>query len=166
METSPLSVKGCKFSPMLGTHGHRAVRVFLACHTYCKTRHLFIIVISEDPWTHTYCRAFSSGAATTFFTTEICRGWESNTQPFTCATNALTHCTTAAVLGFWFCDKNVIDSIVSDKVSRGMNNDIEKKLCLKRNEQWHRETAMSQEEWTINDIEKQLCLKRNEQLMT
>ena len=27
METSPLPVKGCKFLPMLGTHGHSAVRV-------------------------------------------------------------------------------------------------------------------------------------------
>ena len=27
METSPLPVKGCKFWPMLGTHGHWAVRV-------------------------------------------------------------------------------------------------------------------------------------------
>ena len=28
METSPLSVKGCKFWPMFGTHGHWAVKVF------------------------------------------------------------------------------------------------------------------------------------------
>ena len=27
METSPLPVKGCKFGPMLGTHGHWAVKV-------------------------------------------------------------------------------------------------------------------------------------------
>ena len=50
METSPLLVKGCKFWPMLGTYGHWAVRVLLACHTYCDTGHPFIMVISEEPW--------------------------------------------------------------------------------------------------------------------
>ena len=42
METSPLPVKGCKFWPMLGTHGHEQ------CHTYYDTGHPFIMVISED----------------------------------------------------------------------------------------------------------------------
>ena len=37
---------------------------FLACHTCCDTGHPFIMVISE---THTYCRAFISGTATTWF---------------------------------------------------------------------------------------------------
>ena len=37
------------------------------CHTYCDTEHPFILVISEDPCTHTYCRAFSNGAITTCF---------------------------------------------------------------------------------------------------
>ena len=27
IETSPLPVKGCQFLPMLGTHGHKALRV-------------------------------------------------------------------------------------------------------------------------------------------
>ena len=31
--------------PMLGTHGEGS----LACHTYCDTGHLFVMVISEDP---------------------------------------------------------------------------------------------------------------------
>ena len=41
----------------------------LACHTYryCDTLHPFIMVISEDSDTHTYCQAFSSGAVTTCF---------------------------------------------------------------------------------------------------
>ena len=30
------------------------------------------------------------------FMTKVCRGWDSNTQPSTCGTNALTHCATAA----------------------------------------------------------------------
>ena len=45
MEISPLPVKGCKFWPMLGTHGHWAV-----CHTYCDMGHPFKMVISEDLW--------------------------------------------------------------------------------------------------------------------
>ena len=39
----------------------------LACHTYCDTGHPFIIVISRTSDTHTYSRAFSSGAVTTCF---------------------------------------------------------------------------------------------------
>ena len=39
----------------------------LSYHTYCDTGHPFIMVISEDRDTHTYCRAFSSGAVTTRF---------------------------------------------------------------------------------------------------
>ena len=39
----------------------------LACHTFCDTGHPFTIVISETRDTHTYWRAFSSGAVTTCF---------------------------------------------------------------------------------------------------
>ena len=39
----------------------------LACHTYCDTRHPFLMVISEDCDTHIYCRAFRSGTVTTCF---------------------------------------------------------------------------------------------------
>ena len=89
METSSLPVNGCKFSTLLGTRGHWAVRdLQRATHTVS----LFIMVISEDCDTHTYCRAFSSGAVTTcFFRTKVCRGWDSNTQPSACGPNALTH---------------------------------------------------------------------------
>ena len=38
----------------------------LTCHGFCDTRHPFIMVISEDPWHSHFCRAFSSGAVTTF----------------------------------------------------------------------------------------------------
>ena len=31
------------------------------------------------------------------FTTQVCRGWDSNTQPSACGTNALSHCATATV---------------------------------------------------------------------
>ena len=30
------------------------------------------------------------------FTILVCRGWDSNTQPFACGANALIHCATAA----------------------------------------------------------------------
>ena len=43
METSPLSMKGCKFLPMLVTYGS------LACHTHCDTGQPFRMVIFEDP---------------------------------------------------------------------------------------------------------------------
>ena len=32
------------------------------------------------------------------FTTYVCRGWDSNTQPSACEVNALTHCATVAVI--------------------------------------------------------------------
>ena len=51
METSPFPMKCCKFWHMLGTPGHGAVRVPLACHIYCDTGQPFImVIISEDPW--------------------------------------------------------------------------------------------------------------------
>ena len=36
-----------------------------------------------------------------FFTTKVCRGWESNTKPSACGANALTHSATAAVTVYW-----------------------------------------------------------------
>ena len=50
METSLIPVKGCKFCPMFGIHCFWTVRISWACHTFCDTEHLLIIVISEDPW--------------------------------------------------------------------------------------------------------------------
>ena len=66
METLPLPVKGCKFWPVLGTHGHWAESV-LSRYTECDTGHPLIMVISEDRDTHTYFWAFSSRAVTTCF---------------------------------------------------------------------------------------------------
>ena len=36
-----------------------------------------------------------------FFTDYVCRGWDSNTQPFACEAIALTDCATAAVQKIW-----------------------------------------------------------------
>ena len=38
----------------------------IVCHTYCDTEHLFIKIISEDPW-HTFCRAVGSRTVTFCF---------------------------------------------------------------------------------------------------
>ena len=62
METSPLTVRGCKFWLILGTCGHWAERVLaFACHTYCDTGHQW------TPETRICCQAFNSGAITTCF---------------------------------------------------------------------------------------------------
>ena len=50
MRMSPLPVKGCKFRPMLGTHGHWAVRVLKRATPTMTQEHPSIMVISEDPW--------------------------------------------------------------------------------------------------------------------
>ena len=48
MEKSPLPVK--EFWPILGFHGHYAVKIFLDCHTYCDMVYPFIMVISKYLW--------------------------------------------------------------------------------------------------------------------
>ena len=55
METSPLPVK-CSVLMAIEQQW------FLACHTNCDKGHPFIMVIPRTLDTHTYCRAFSSGA--------------------------------------------------------------------------------------------------------
>ena len=64
--------RAAKFWPMLGTHGHPAVRegFFLymcTITTYCDTEHLFISVISEDPWHSHLLSSVGSGTVTTCF---------------------------------------------------------------------------------------------------
>ena len=65
MEISPWPVKGCKSWHMLGTHGHWAVRVLWRA-TFTVPQGIRL----KLSWprirdTHTYCRAFDSGAVTT-----------------------------------------------------------------------------------------------------
>ena len=45
-ETSPLPAKSCKCWPKLGNYDQGAVRI----HNYCYTRHMFLMVISDNPW--------------------------------------------------------------------------------------------------------------------
>ena len=55
------------------------------------------MIISDDPVTHTYFRAFSGGAvATCFYDLGMLR-LDSNNQPSACGANALIHCATPAV---------------------------------------------------------------------
>ena len=65
LETSPLPVKGCKFWPILGTHGHWAVRSEATCTVTRACPFKWSFPSTRD--THTYCRAFGSGAVTTCF---------------------------------------------------------------------------------------------------
>ena len=70
----------------------------LACHTYCDTKHPFIMVISEDPWHSHLVQSLAVELSLPICTTKICHGLDSNTQPSTCRDNPLTHCATATVL--------------------------------------------------------------------
>ena len=62
----------------------------ISCLTYCDTGRSS----SRSRDTHTFCRAFISGAV--HFTTKVYRGWDSNTQPSACDENAPTDCGIAA----------------------------------------------------------------------
>ena len=69
----------------------------LACHAYCDTGHKFHLYWSSPRTrdTPTLCRAFGSGVVTTCFN-DLCRGWDSNTQPSACGVKALNHCAITA----------------------------------------------------------------------
>ena len=67
----------------------------LACHTYCDREHLFIMVISVT--LTPIAERLAVELSLTVFTTKVCRGWDSNTQPSVWWANALTNCNTAAV---------------------------------------------------------------------
>ena len=59
----------------------------------------FITVISEDPWhSHLFIaeRLQWSCHCTCLITNRFYCGWDSNTQPSACETNALIHCATTA----------------------------------------------------------------------
>ena len=58
--------------------------------------------------THTYCRAFCSGAVNTcFYDISL----DSNTQPSACGANALTHCATAAAQKHLF--KSIFGGVIT-----------------------------------------------------
>ena len=92
METSPLPVKGCKFWLMLGTHGHWAVRVYFS--------------VPHPLWHGASVNNGHLRGTVTLtpiaerLAVELLRlmSVDSNTQPSTCGTNAITQCATAAVI--------------------------------------------------------------------
>ena len=61
----------------------------LARHIYCDMGHPFIMVISER---------LAMELSLPVFTTYVCHGWDSNTQPSAFGANALTICATTAVI--------------------------------------------------------------------
>ena len=94
METSTLLVKGFNFTY---TRQSRSLKSSdsLACHTYRATERSVIWPSSWTRNTHSWCRAFCSGAVTIpVSTTLVCRDRDSNTYPSACKANVPTNCTT------------------------------------------------------------------------
>ena len=94
METSPLQVKGWKFWPKLGTHGHWALGFFnvppLIWHGASVYNSHLRGPVTLSPITERLAVELSY---------LVCRGWDSNKpKPSGCGANALTHCATAAVV--------------------------------------------------------------------
>ena len=97
-ETSPLMVKGCKLWPILGTCGHKHWRSISVPHlmwhrVFVYDGHL------RGPVTLTpNAERLALELSLPVFSTLVLAGWDSNTKPSACGTNALTHCATAAVV--------------------------------------------------------------------
>ena len=49
------------------------------------------------------------------FTTKVCRGYDSNTQPSACSTNALTHCVIATVIDWLYIVFSLFDVYMTHK---------------------------------------------------
>ena len=77
----------------------------LECHTYCDTGHPFIMVINLRGLVTLTPVAdhLAVELSQPILTTSVHHNWNSNTQPSTCRTTALTHCATAAVNTFNSC---------------------------------------------------------------
>ena len=74
MDTSLLPMNGCKVHILYARHSWPLNSdASLACHTYCDTGKLFIMV----PW-----HWWPVKLLLLVFMTEVCRGWDSNTQSF------------------------------------------------------------------------------------
>ena len=112
LEMSPLPVKGCKFWPMLGTHGHWAVRgLYSVSHLLWHGASVYNGHLRGPVTVTPNAERLAVELSLPVLTTWFCRGWDSNTQPSACRANALTHCATAAAR-FWSWDqiKQYIDS--------------------------------------------------------
>ena len=100
IETSPLSVKGCKFWPILSPSGHWKVRVSLACHSYCNTGRPFIMVFSNDScYSHIECLV-GDQLSLPVSKTYVCSGLDLNKQLFAFAAKTRINCPTMATFQF------------------------------------------------------------------
>ena len=118
LETLPLPMKCCKFWWMLVTHGNWSVGFFSVPHLLFHVASVYNGHL-RGQWWHAllFLRLRSVAAATPYvtrgiclynghlrgpvtripvFTTKICRGWDSNTQPSACKAYALTNSATTA----------------------------------------------------------------------
>ena len=58
----------------------------------------YIMLYNTECDSHTYCRGLSVELSLLVLTNQVCRGYDSNTQPSTCGAKALAHCTTTAAV--------------------------------------------------------------------
>ena len=87
-----------RWKTMLGTHGYWAVRV-LKLSTPTVTGTFVYYGHLRGPLALTpITERLAAELSLLFFTTSVCCGWDSNTQPSACGANALTHCANATVL--------------------------------------------------------------------
>ena len=97
METSPLTMEGYKFWPMLYTYGHWAMRVLWRA-TPTETRDVRLDGHLKGSVTLTpIAQRLSVELSLPVFTAYVCRCWDSNTQPSACGMIAQTDCAIAAV---------------------------------------------------------------------
>ena len=62
----------------------------------------------REPWHSPIAERLAVELSLLVFTTYVCRGWDSKTQPFACGANALTRCATAAMKQWKFCTSNIV----------------------------------------------------------
>ena len=74
-----------------------------ACHTYCDTRHLFIMVaISKDPWYSHLLSSLAVELSLPVLTTWLRCGCDSNTQHFACAKHNEICVRISMVISIWY----------------------------------------------------------------
>lgn len=98
METSPLLVRGCKFRPMLGVHGHWAARIFNHV-TPTVTRDTAFNINYKDMWSSSpVVKHLVENQSLTALTTSVATRTQTNLC-YSCKSNALTNC---VINLFWY----------------------------------------------------------------
>ena len=98
LKTSPLPVKGCKFWRLPRHLWPLCNEGSLSCQIYCDKGHPFLMAILRN--THTYCRAFGSGAVITCYNELGLSRLGFEHQLSACEANTETHCATAAAQNY------------------------------------------------------------------